>query len=373
MFLAGCGSDPLPVVDSGEFERFASNPVIEPGFPVRTGGPTVDSVSDPDVIYDESLGLWRMWFAASYFEGDDFFTGIMHAQSVDGLSWSVSPGLALSHAASATSWDYTSTETPSVVIDPAADPGERYRLYYSGGNVNVDPLGGYPRFQIGAAVSADGYTFTRIAAAESPYGVSGLVLRVEDTLPAYAGQVSTGVAADPEVKRANETFQLWFTIIGLDSTDADVAGGIGFATSTDGVWWTADAANPIDSIKRFDDDFTAQPTALERSDGTYELWYNADVPSELTEYDIGPNGTLGFWRAIGASPTSFSLPADRAFAVDAHDPLESRGLAVGIDVARRNGQTRLYYASLADTEAATFPGNPFEFTYVLSVALQRSD
>lgn len=371
--LVGCGSDPPPVADGGEFERFASNPVIEPGFGLYAGGPTVDSVSDPDVLYDESLEKWRMWFAVSYFEGEEFYTGIMHAESTDGLSWSVNSELALSHGTSSSAWDYTSTETPSVVIDPDADAAERYKLYYSGGNVNENPLGGYPRFQIGAAVSSDGYTYTRIPAAESPYGEAGLVFRVEDSMPAYADRVADGVIADPEVRLDAGTFQLWFTVIGLDGSDGDVAGGIGYATSSDGIQWLPDAANPIDSIKRFTDDFTAQPSALERSDGTYELWYNADLPSEQSGYQIGANATLGFWRATGTSPTSFSLPEERAFALDPDEDLEKWGLAVGVDVIRHNGQTRLYYGSLADTEATTFPGNPFDFTYVLSMAIPRGE
>ena len=368
-WLTSC-APPDPPEDSGTFERLDANPILKPGFAAYPGGPTVDSVSDPDVLFDENLGLWRMWFAVSYFEpAGDFFTGIMHAESADGFSWDVTPGLALAHAADSSAWDYTSTETPSVVIDAGADPAERYRLYYSGGNIQTSALGDYPRFQIGGAVSADGYTFTRIAAADSPYGVEGLVLRVEDSLPAYAGRATTGVVADPEARIGNGSYELWFTVIGLDSQDRDVAGGIGFATSPNGTSFTAYSGNPLDSVKRFEEDFTAQPSVLRRDDGTYELWYNADLPDELDRRDIGPNGTIGFWRATGPSATGPAPPSVRAFAYHPNDPLEERGFSVGADVVRRNGVTRLYYGSLADTEAVTFPDNPFGFTYILSVAM----
>jgi predicted GH43/DUF377 family glycosyl hydrolase len=377
--LGSCGTNPAPTEKADGWNRHAANPIITAGIPVYPGGPTAISVSDPDVIYDEISGAFRMWFAVAYFDGpagnEELFTAVKHAESQDGFSWTVSDEPALTAATSSDAWDYTSTETPSVVVDPNASAENRYRLYYGGGNVNVDPLGDYPRFQIGCATSTDGYTFTRISATDSPYGEEGLVLRVEDSLPAYSGtsggEVTTGAIADPEVELVADEFLLWFTVIGLDSSDNDVAGGIGLARSTDGVLWSPDAENPIDSIKRFGDDPTFQPSVVVHDSGSYDLWYNADLPSEVSGADLGPNGTIGFFKAEGSAPDSFSLPTERSLVYDPDYSLERRGFSVGVDAIVTDGLTRLYYGSLADSAVVDFPENPWEFTYVLCAATEE--
>lgn len=379
LLFAACGGDPELPEHADEWTRYAQNPVIEPGCPVYPGGPTAISVSDPDVLYDPLTETWRMWFAVGYFDADQFFAAIKAAESSDGFTWELDEELALDHAGATDAWDYTSTETPSVVIDPHAPAEERYRLYYSGGNINQDPLGDdYPRFQIGAAHSPDGRSFTRVSAADSPYGEDGLVLRVEDSMPAYApggsgsdvGIVTTGVVGDPELALVDGELLMWFTVIGLDADDGDVDGGIGLARSSDGISWTADQGNPIASVRRGPMDFTAQPSAVVLPESGYELWYNADYPTEIDHLGLGPNATIGFWRASGTSPTSFTRPSLRSIVYNPDNDLERDGFSVGVDAVLNDGTTRIYYGSLAATSHIDFADNPFDFTYVINVAVE---
>ncbi len=379
LLFAACGSAPELPEQADTWTRYAQNPVITPGFAVYPDGPVAISVNDPDVLYDTLTGTWRMWFAVGYFARNEFFTAIKAAESSDGFSWVVDEDLALDHAAADDAWDYTSTETPCVVIDPEASTEERYRLYYSGGNINEDPLGeDYPRFQIGVAYSSDGRSFTRVASAASPYGKEGLVFRVEDSMPAYApggsgsdvGIVTTGVVGDPELAIVDGELLMWFAVIGLDADDGDVDGGIGLARSSDGITWTADTGNPISSVRRGSMDFTAQPSVVVRPESDYELWYNADYPSEVDNLGLGPNATIGFWRATGTSPTELTRPSLRSIVCDPDSDLERDGFSVGVDAVLHDGTTRIYYGSLAATSHIDFTGNPFDFTYVINLAVE---
>jgi hypothetical protein len=68
------------------FARAAPGSILAPGAPSDFDG---GSVLNPTVIYDDALGLYRMWY-----EGRDFFgkVAIGYAVSTDGVAWSKYPG-----------------------------------------------------------------------------------------------------------------------------------------------------------------------------------------------------------------------------------------------------------------------------------------
>ena len=93
-------------------------------------------------------------------------------------------------------WDFDRMETPSVVKVPSNPPERRYVMYYTGGNFEAvaSPFPGYPWYQIGVAFSADGRSFERLPASESPYAdsptpfenIDGLVWYGSDAFPNMA-------------------------------------------------------------------------------------------------------------------------------------------------------------------------------------------
>jgi hypothetical protein len=67
--------------DGVAFQRYAGNPVM------REGGPDeIDArgVADPDIVWDATRGLYRMWYTANGFLGS---TSIAYAVSTDGITW----------------------------------------------------------------------------------------------------------------------------------------------------------------------------------------------------------------------------------------------------------------------------------------------
>jgi len=222
------------------WRRWPANPVALPLGHVG-GGETDLAIADPVVLRDPETGVFRAWWSTTvlglYGPDGPAVNGIRYAESPDGVHWRVQPELAFAAAVGDPSaWDHTHAETPHVVVLPANPPGRRYLLYYSGGNRDACTVGEAPCYQVGLAFSADGRRFTRLPAAESPYGEAGLVLRGEDALarlhPALA------VAADPAVLVGEDgILRMWLSSYAEDASGTHLAFGIALAESRDGIRW----------------------------------------------------------------------------------------------------------------------------------------
>ncbi len=153
-----CGQRQPTTLQPHTWQRHTDNPIIVPGFRVTPGGPIGQIVADPSVLYDEEDKKWKMWFATWWKTGlpapQDTRIGIKHAESDDGVRWTVQEGWALEPGATRADWDYANTETPAVVKYPSTSPERRYILWYVGGNLlqrEIQP--GFPYYQIGMAFS----------------------------------------------------------------------------------------------------------------------------------------------------------------------------------------------------------------------------
>ena len=73
---------------------------------------------------------------------------------------------------------------------------------------------GFPGYAIGAAFSADGKTFTRVPAAESPHGMDGPVLTARD-----AYQIGRDRGGSRGRARRRHV-SLWFSSFSCDGTTA---------------------------------------------------------------------------------------------------------------------------------------------------------
>ena len=193
---AGDAGDAAACVAAGETPAFArneQNPALLPGTRFEDGLLDI-SISDPDAHWDEGEQVWRAYWMGGHADSylDETVQVIRSARSADGASWTVRDEPVLAASTEGGAWDRINTETPSVAVNPDAPPERRYLLLYSGAS---EPLGqhAFPAYAIGAAFSADGVTFTRAPADESPHGQAGLVLTADDVFG------TSGVVADPEV------------------------------------------------------------------------------------------------------------------------------------------------------------------------------
>jgi len=119
--------------DDATFSRESSEPVLVP-----TWDHELERISEPFVLYDAQIDLWRMYYSA--YDGTTWTIG--HATSIDRLTWSADPEpvFALPDADAA---------APAVTLEEG-----RFRLWYAHGEDDV--------WDIGYAESTDGSSWTDI-------------------------------------------------------------------------------------------------------------------------------------------------------------------------------------------------------------------
>lgn len=366
------GAPPAPAL---LWRRHPHNPVIVPGFRVTPGGPAGVTVADASVLYDEDDRRWKMWFATGWDQPAGSRIGIKYAESPDGVAWTIATGLALEPGPAPSDWDHTNAETPSVVKDPSAPPDRRYMLWYSGGNAARRSINrGFPYYQIGLAFSRDGRRFTRVPAAESPYAWSGLVLVVQHALPA-SPEVTDGILADPDVLLQRGVFHMWFSTLGLNRRGEVVTGGIGYASSRNGVSWHGSRKNPLPSLMRERPIIpSTQPSVVwNQQRGLFEIWYSNDRAVELAQFpqDAREFAASGYWYASSKDGEEWLTlhGAGRDFRWDRTSDAERYGLVTGVEVVLRQGEYRMYYTALGVTKVP--PRWPHPMIWGMNLAIRK--
>jgi hypothetical protein len=346
---ATCG--PAPV---GSCARCTKNPLLRAG--TSTGDGRVElSIGDPDVFFDEDEGVWKAWWStglAPTFLAPEaqIQMGIKYGTSLDGATWSVQAALTIQAEPGSNAWDQLKLETPSVVKVPWNPPERRYLLAYAGtqqtrtvdlGSSPVD----LPWYQLGVAFSADGKTFARLPAAESPYAnvstgnssIDGLVLLGKDAFPDLP-DVADGLLADPELVVDGDTIHLFFSSMPVNAQMQPLAYGISHATSKDGIHFTVQPNNP--QVPG-----AAQPSVVkDPTSGVWELFYVSDTDQEKATEPSTFNPFLGVFRSISSDLSTWSAkPAQRYLTWDPNAPGEVYGLIAAGDMALRDGIHRYYY------------------------------
>jgi hypothetical protein len=330
---------------STTWSRCAIEPLARAGYQQPDGRYEL-SIGDPDVQYDVDAGQWLAWWstglAAEY--SDTPQLGIKYAHSSDGVAWTIQPALTIEATTSASDWDGAKVETPSVLIVPSNPASMRYLLYYSGAPVATKTVNGgaVTWYQIGLATSADGTSFTRLPASQSPYGEAGLVLEGVDAFPGMTG-VTDGTVADPEIAWDGTTFHLFFSSMPVSSSYTPLAFGISHATSTDGIHWTPSAGNPIAALSG-----SKGSSVVRDADGSWEMFYQNDTSADLAMVPSTFNPQLGIWRATSPDLSAWTVPSTtRDLEWDGALGTEKYGwIAVG-DMALVNGEYRYYYPAFS--------------------------
>jgi hypothetical protein len=372
IFGVGCGGSKDPAVpdaskspDSqisqcqavgtiGSFYRRTVNPRIVAGHQSYTDGMIDVGISDPDLLWDEGAQAWNLYFhgphAMSF--SSPITQMVRHATSPDLAAWSIDDAPSLVASADTTAWDHLNTETPTVVMNPDAPADRRYLLLYSGAT-RAFPFPGYgfPEYNIGAAFSADGKTFTRITAAESPHAKEGLVLTGADAYPGSTG----AIVADPELAYVGGVYHLWFSSFACAGTMCETvtAYGISHATSTDGIHWSVLAA-PVRTLLRASADLKsggAQPSVIyDAVHCRWEMWMTSDLSGETDTQPIVFNNMAGVWHAVSGDGVVWNISffTVRDLVWTKTEDGEHLGLLTGADVAAKGTGRYMLYGAFDD-------------------------
>ena len=343
--------EPLPAM--GQFVRRQGNPRILAGATFGDGKLDL-SMSDPDVRFDAATGRYELYYSAGHAAtfADPADPVIRHATSLDHMTWTVDDAPVFTANPDPAAWDHLTSDAPSVAVNPDAPAERRYLLLYAGAARTL-PGHTVPEYSIGAAFSADGTTFTRVSAAESPHGQDGLVLTGLQTYPTAAG----AIAADPEVTYVDGLYHLWFSSFACagagctETTDL----GISHATSADGITWTVLEA-PVRSLLRASVDRKTgghQPSVIHDAvHCRWELWLTSDLTGEPANQPIELANMVGVYHAESDDGVTWHIvytsPRDFAWTPAVPEPGEHLGLRTGADIAQNSTGRLMLYVGFDD-------------------------
>ena len=283
----------LATVAPSPWVKHPLNPILGPG-----SGWEADWVDSPSVLYEG--GVYKMWYQGCIGARCD----IGYATSPDGLNWTRSPSNPVL-LANTSGWDQT-LGNPTVVHD-----GTGYHMWYAGNG----PLA----IQIGYATSPDGVVWTKVG--------SG---------PNFVGHQSwdSGATSTPFVLKVGATFVLYFS-----GHPGNFAYSIGRATSSDGVNWTEDLANPLMAPQGGWEESRIHPTWVAPAGSGFEIYYTGGYNAPQVGRAASVDGWN--WTRDDANPV---------LALGTPGTWDQAGVAVA-KVVTIGATTRLYYGG------ESWPGN----------------
>ncbi len=261
----------------GAWTKMAGNPVLSTGEP---GAWDDQSVFGPSVLLDGST--FKMWYAGSSAASSTRKIG--YATSTNGATWNKQGFTPVLSPGAAGSLDEKGAHSPSVLNE-----GGQFKMWYTGTNAALQATILY-------ATSANGSTWVKNPTAVLSSGLSG---SWDST---FVGMTS--------VIKVGSGYKMWYR--GGNAT----GGGIGYATSPDGLVWTKYAGNPVIGGGSGAWDATPyHPEAIFDGMG-YHMWYSgcnqADDICQVgyaTSPDgaqwtrkgmVLPQGTAGVWDGASA-------------------------------------------------------------------------
>lgn len=239
----------------------------------------------PSVLLDGST--YKMWYAGS--SAADTTRKIGYATSPDGITWTRHGSTPVFTAGSAGAWD-AKIGFPMVIKD-----GNTYKLWYTG--LNASDAG-----QVGYATSTDGIIWSR-------YGANPVMSFGSN------GSWDAVYIGSPNVVKVGSQYHMWYR--------GGVNGGIGYATSPDGIAWTKYVGNPVIAIGSGGWDQTAYHPRVIYDGVGFHMWYSGCNTAEdlcqvgyATSLDgshwtrkgmVLPQGNSGAWDGQGADHAAVLL------------------------------------------------------------------
>jgi predicted GH43/DUF377 family glycosyl hydrolase len=239
-----------------DFTKHPTNPVLE-----RTkvfGEWDAIAASDPHVLYhNDTLKMWYTgvgWLSVS---DTSVHQRVGYAWSLDGTNWTQYAGNPVLDRTMG-SWDDLGVETSTVLIDSAAPPAERFKMWYAGQNSTTGV------YDLGYAYSPDGLNWTKSS--------SNPILQIGSP-----SSWENGFLEGPSVLKVEDTLRMWYASIDLTGNGSvtDFTGNVGYAWSLDGVVWNKHANNPVFSSydsPSWDQASVADPHVI-YNEGVYQMWY----------------------------------------------------------------------------------------------------
>lgn len=231
-----------------------------------SGNPVMSDAYTCSVLYDTSLGQYRMWYTS--FNWANSTLEISYATSTDGLAWvqySQNPVMSVGGPGS---FDSKWVTDPDVILDSGI-----CRMYYTGFD------GTY--WRIGIATSSDGLQW--IKSPTNP--IVGLGPTAFDSI----------AASGPRVTRADSLYFMCYS--GFDGSRHEV----GLATSVDGLVWTKYAGNPVltNGTPGQWDGISVQQIASTVVNGTMYLYYEGQTSGAL---GLATSADGYHWQKFSGNP-----------------------------------------------------------------------
>ncbi|MBI2441908.1 MAG: hypothetical protein HYV35_11130 [Lentisphaerae bacterium] len=338
----------------GQFawKRYNGNPVITWDLIPSPPGALYPVMGDPTLLYED--GKFKMWFGYGGLDNMSDTNSVRvrtaYAESDDGMRWNVISASALDVGGS-NDWDRTNAETPSVIKDeilPAGHP-RKYRMYYAGmdDTLPIDEIikvgMGYG---IGLAFSADGKSFTRLPASESPYGVSGLVLKPNPPQPS-GSQWDYIHVADPHVLVKDGIYHIWYTSFAWDEAAQKTYLTISYATSPDGITWEkyGHIFKPDLSWETNRPEAHVGRPCVFFHNGRFEMFYDAAAIVKVGASDTSAG--IGF--AFSTNGTTWTKEQEPIFLPN-YGKGEILGIGIGSGYFLKDGVYYIYYPGLDPDE-----------------------
>lgn len=189
------------------FTKSGNNPVLQPSASAAWDDGEVFS---PSVVYVSSYKMWYTGYNPSTGSAIGYATGV--TSTPPNVTWTKYASNPVLTKGAPGSWDDQGVAFPTVIYDGT------YKMWYTGTGSGVR--------KIGYATSTDGITWNKSA--------SNPVLT-----PGSPGSWDAGQVSNPTVFKLASTYHMWY------SAGLTTSGGIGHATSTDGIVWVKDPANPV--------------------------------------------------------------------------------------------------------------------------------
>lgn len=293
--------------------RSAQNPLLTHG-PVGS----IDQLKlGPRAMLREAPGVWKMWYEAVPGGNKSLCA---YATSQDGVSWTryaKNPVMSPSAAWEGGANNATGETSPTSVLKEHGV----YQLFYHG-------FSGDKR-QIGYATSLDGISWSKYA--QNPV-----------LTPGAGGDWDADSVCEPNVLHVGATYYMYYSrCVG--------AGGIGLATSPDGVSWTKYVSNPVIAVGTGWENQQVDWAGAYYDGKLFHLWYLGRATSDTGGFSLG--------HAFSSDGKTFTKSAANPVlappkpAIISTDYAVNRGDGLGIEnsakVFRQGNSWRFYYGGFA--------------------------